>query len=264
MKRLVTALVTITLIIATSACSSPGDPFMVNSDLIIINTYDPHYGMVLFHKDGEGLILATQNNENGSISNVASATWISSDKKSITVYLDNGLPNHAVVEGNLIIFQYDNDGTVNVKIIDPDGTISTKSNIPIDVKQIPKTPVTWMGSGNWDNFSQEWAKIASIAFGIFSCSGSKASGGELTFLLESGCSSSIYLFWKTSQETESSVLDSTNSSAYVHTCNFGVAENHDADVGTCASAMIDVGSKISETADKIIIQNQAVIPTKTK
>jgi len=269
MKWSVNSLVFIILILATSACSPygpygpDGDPYVVSSDLLIINTVNPQYGIVLSHKNGEVLLLATQSASNGSISNVTSATWISPDRQSITVYLDKGLPAYAVAEENLIIFQYNDDKTVNVTIIAPDGATSSKSNISFDSTQVAKIPSGWKTLWNSAVTSQEWAEIATTAFGAFSCSGTGASGGSLAILLGQGCSSAIYLIWKTGQGMETQVVYAVNSSVFV-VCTIDPKDPNPRSMLECASAWVDVGSKMSRAADQVVLHNLAIIPTVTK
>jgi hypothetical protein len=246
---------------------------VIDSDMLIINTNNPNYGIVLSNQNGEALLLATETRNDGTVTNVKSATWISPEKDSITVYFDNGLPTYAVAYGNIVIFEYNLDNTVNVKIIAPDGTQSNQPNVPIDLQKIPKTQTTSMPDGGSSHLamitmqpdemtSKEWGRFASIAFGVFSCTATIASGGTLSILFGVGCAATIYTIWATSQGEESPVLESSATGVLVGQCAIGIAEKNPISAADCASAVIDIGSKFTEASNDVVLHNQAVIPTK--
>lgn len=243
----------------------------IDSDMVIINTNDPNYGVVISHKNGEALILSTENGTDGNIANVTGATWISPDGASITVYFEGGLPTHAVISESYVIFEYNNDNSANITIIAPDGSKSNQPNVPIDIQPIPNldqnsnqskgTPhLASFTNQNYEMTTKDWAREVSIALGLFSCSVSIGSGGSLSILTGAGCAATIYTIWSTSQAEESPVLDAGATGISGFACGFGIARKDPISVADCASGLIDLGSRIFLQADTVVSRNEGNSP----
>jgi len=249
----------------------PAEPEIIDTDMVIIKTNDPSYGIVLSHKNGEALIISTETGTDGNIANVTGAIWISPNGEAITVYFEGGLPTHAVIDENLVLFEYNNDNTVNITIIAPDGSKSNQPNVPIDIEPIPEIKTNSkhdIGSPHLAHLTmqyiemttKDWAREVSIAFGVFSCTITFGSGGTLSILTGAGCAATIYTMWSTSQEEEIPVLDKASTGLSAVQCGLGITRKDPMSVADCASGLIDVGINIFGESDTVVSKNEANSP----
>jgi hypothetical protein len=225
-------------------------------DVIAIVTGDPKFGAVSIHKNGEMLAVMTETDVEGKIREVRGVVWRSSDGLAVTLYLgDNGLPSRAMAEGSLITLDNYTDRTVDITVIGLDGTTHLERGVPIDVERLRRLQIGLLPLRRTPGLAsivaqekvmttEEAMQMAAIAFGVFSCAATFASGGTLSVVFGLGCASTLISIWSALQPDTYAVVEGMGSGGSAIACGVGLGERNPTAIGDCAALILDTSADI--------------------
>jgi hypothetical protein len=244
--------VTPTALIATAT------PFGSEAEAIALITGDPRFPIVSFHKNGEIFAVMGSATSSGGIQEITGMIWVSAEGEAITFYFgSNGLPTHAVAADHLVAFSNYTQDTVDMTFVSPEGKRDFIAAVPIDLS--PLRPFikssAAKGRGLQSPPSQEWSaaealQFASIAFGVFSCVATFASGGTLGVIFGVGCAATLISIWSAANPENSQMVGNLGVAGESFVCAGGVTLRAATAAADCAALVTDVASKFAEEAEE--------------
>lgn len=242
-----------TSVAATVQAVQPARPV---EEMVAIRTGSPQMGAVSVSKDGQILAALTDSDAEGHILRVRGGVWRAPNGMSAVFYNgEDGLPAKGIVPGAVVYLSNYRADRVDVTIYTDNGSKIIQNDVQVDAVKLQKLRSL---AGRYklaapyaeELSTSEALQLAGIAFGVFSCAATFASGGTLSLVFGIGCASTLIAIWSSLQPENQPVLDGLGIGGDAISCGSGLAERSPIAVADCASLLTDLASQATATAEQ--------------
>lgn len=122
---------------STAYAQETSEAFADKYDIGVTTTGDERFGIVAAHTNGEKLAAMTQLDQDGSISSVNGAVWLSPEEKAFVVFNGpDGLPERVVAQDFVFIFSNYTDSIVDVTVVSPEKKVEVVYGVEVNRNEL--------------------------------------------------------------------------------------------------------------------------------